>query len=196
MELYDVVLFLHIGVLLFAIALTGAIHVSEWLTVRAATVQEMRGLVKPQAWGVLFAPVVVLLLLLGSWLVKLSHHRDERFSFSNGWVWTAAVVLAFALVAGFALEGPHAERLIKALDAAPDGTPTPELRALAGATAPWVVGHAVPFMVIGVVANMTNKPGTAVSVLVIATGAVIGSLLGLKGSQRATRVSESARSSS
>lgn len=185
MELYGVVLFLHISVLLFAMALAGCIHVSEWLVVRAATVQEMRTLVRPQAWGVLFAPVVALLLLLGAWLVKLSEDRSETFAFGDGWVWTAVVVLAFAFVAGFALEGPHAERLIKALEEAPDGPATPELKALAGATVPWVVGHAVPFMVIAVVANMVNKPGAAVSLLVIAVAAALGSMLGLLGSRRA-----------
>ena len=91
MELYDVVLFAHIAVLLFAFTLTGAIHVSQWLTVRASTVQEMRVLAKPQRWGFLFAPVVALMLGLGGWLVKLSHDRTEEFSVSNGWAWTASV---------------------------------------------------------------------------------------------------------
>jgi hypothetical protein len=181
MELYDVVLFCHIAVLLFAMALTGTIHSSEWLAVRTSTVQEMRVLARPQAWGILFAPVVAFLLLLGSWLVKLSDDRARDYSFSDGWVWTAAVVLAIAFVAGFAVEGPHAERLLKALAAAPDGPVTPELRELASNRFTWVVGHAVTFMVIGVVSNMVNKPGAAVAILVIVVGAVVGSLLALVG---------------
>jgi hypothetical protein len=184
MELYEVVLFCHIAVLLFAMALAGAIHSSEWLVLRTSTVQEMRGLARPQAWGILFAPVVALLLLLGSWLVKLSDDRAADYSFSDGWVWTAAVVLAIAFVAGFAVEGPHAERLIKALAEAPDGPVTPDLRELASNRLNWVLGHAVPLMIIGVVSNMVNKPSAAVSILVIAVGALVGSLLGLVGSRQ------------
>lgn len=188
MELYEVVLFVHIAVVMAAFTLAGAIKASEWLTPRAATVQEMRQLVRPQAWGVGFAPVIALLLLLGGWLVKLSEDRSSRYEYGDGWVWTAAVVLAIAFVAGFALEGPHAERLIKALAAAPDGPPSPELRELAAAPLPWVLSHAIPLMIVGVVANMANKPGTAVSILVILVGAVLGSLIGLLGSRRAQAV--------
>lgn len=181
MELYDVVLFSHIAVLLFAFTLTGAIHVSQWLTVRAATVQEMRVLAKPQRWGFLFAPVVALMLGLGGWLVKLSHDRSEHFSVSNGWAWSAAVVLILAFVLGIGLEGPHAERLGKTLAEAPDGPATPELLAQASEPLPWLAGHAIPFMILAVAANMVNKPGTAVALLDIAVGAVVGVLIGLLG---------------
>ena len=181
MELYDVVLFAHIAVLLFAFTLTGAIHVSQWLTVRASTVQEMRVLAKPQRWGFLFAPVVAGMLGLGGWLVKLSHDRSEHFSVSDGWAWTAAVVLLLAFGLGIGLEGPHADHLNKVLAETPDGPVTPELRALAATPLPWLAGHAIPFMILAVAANMVNKPGTAVAVLDIAVGAVVGVLIGLLG---------------
>ena len=100
------------------------------------------------------------------------------------WVWTAVVVLVLAFAAGAGLEGPHAERLNAALAAEPDGPPSPEIRALAASTVPWVLGHAVTFMVLGVMVNMVNKPGAPVSVLVIAVGALVGGLLGLVGSRR------------
>jgi hypothetical protein len=185
MELYDVVLFAHIAVVLFALSLAGAIHTSEWLTARAGTVQEMRVLAKPQVWGILFAPVVGLLLLLGSWLVKLSDDRSAQYSFGDGWVVLAIIVLVLAFVIGFGLEGPHAERLMKALAEAPDGPATPELKALATTAVPWVVGHAVTFAVVGVVCNMVNKPGTAVSTLVVVVGAVVGALIGALGRRQA-----------
>ena len=184
MELYNVVLAAHIAVVLFAFTLAGAIQTSQWLVLRASTVQEMRTLARPQAWGVGFAPVIALLLLLGAWMVKLSDDRDATYSFSDGWVWTAAVVLVFAFVMGIGLEGPHAEKLIKALDEAPDGPATPELKALAGSRTHWVVSHVVPFAIIGVVSNMANKPGTAVAVLVIVIGAVVGAVVGLMGSRQ------------
>jgi hypothetical protein len=179
MSLYDVLVFVHIAVLVLAFVLTGAIHTSEWLTARAATVQEMRVLAKPQKWGVLFGPVVALMLLIGGWLVKLSEDRTAEFSFSDGWAWTAAVVLLIAFAAGLGIHAPHGEKLGKALGQAPEGPATPELRALATETLPWVVGYVVPFMILAVASNMVNKPGTAVSVLVVAIGAVVGAVLGL-----------------
>lgn len=179
------VLFAHIAVILLALALAGAIHTSEWLVPRAATVSEMRALAKPQAWGMLFLPVVALMLLLGSWLVELSEDESVTFSFSDGWVWTAAVVLVLLAVAGGAVEGPHAERLGKALAEAPDGPPTPEIRALAAERLNWMVGHASPFAVLGVVSNMVNKPGTPVSILVIVVAVLIGAGIGLVGSRQA-----------
>ena len=54
----------------------------------------------------------------------------------------------------------------------------------AASTVPWVLGHAVTFMALGVMVNMVNKPGAPVSVLVIAVGALVGGLLGLVGSRR------------
>jgi hypothetical protein len=181
MELYDDVKYAHIAVQLFANALAGVIHTSEWLVVRSSTVQQMRALARPQVWGILFAPVVGLLLLLGSWLVTLSDDRTLTYSFGDGWVWTAMVVLLLAFVAGFGLEGPHAEGLNKALAEAPDGPVTAELHALATARVPWLVGHAVTFAVVGVVCNMVNKPGAPVAVLVIVVAAVVGALVGLLG---------------
>jgi hypothetical protein len=184
MELYTVVLAAHIIVVLFAFTLAGAIQTSQWRVLRASTVQEMRILARPMAWGVGFAPVIALLLLLGGWMVQLSDDRDAKFSFSDGWVWTAAVVLVIAFVVGIGLEGPHSEKLIKALDAAPDGPATPELKALAGNRTFWIMSHVVPFAILGVVANMANKPGTAAAVIVILIGAVVGGIIGLMGSRQ------------
>jgi hypothetical protein len=179
MRLYDVLVFVHIAVLVSAFLLTGAIHASEWLTARAATVQEMRVLAKPQKWGMLFGPVVALMLLIGGWLVKLSEDRATEFSFSDGWVWTAAVVLLLAFGAGIGIHAPHGEKLGKTLATSPDGPPSAELRELAREPLPWVVGYVVPFMIMAVASNMVNKPGTAVSILVVVIGAALGALTGV-----------------
>lgn len=179
MELYDVVLWLHITVLLAAFFLTGAVHTAEWLTARAATVQEMRGVARPLAWGVGFGPVVGLMLLLGGWLVKLSDDRDPTYSFGDGWVWTGALALLVALGMGIGVEGPHATRLLGQLAEAPDGPPSPALREQATAAPVWAVSYGVPFMIVGVASNMVNKPSTGISVLVVAGAAALGALVGL-----------------
>jgi hypothetical protein len=185
MELYDVVLFLHIAVLLCAIALAGTLHATEWLLPRARSVGELRLISRPQSWGVLFAPIIALLLLVGMWLVKLSEDQDTTYKLSDGWVWTAVVVLAVLFVCGAAIMGRHATELAKTLGEAPDGPVTPDLVALVTSPVPWVVGHTNTFMAVAVVSNMVNKPSAAISVLVIVAGVVIGSGLGLLGMRRA-----------
>jgi hypothetical protein len=184
MDLYGVLVFVHIAVLLFAFGLTGAIHASEWLMASAPTVQDMRALAKPQKWGMFFGPVVALMLLIGAWLVMLSDDEAVEFSFGDGWVWTGALVLVLAFAAGIGIHAPHGQKLGLALFTTPDGPPTPEIMEMIREPVPWVVGHAVPFMILAVASNMVNKPGTAVSILVIVIGAVVGAALGMVGQRR------------
>jgi hypothetical protein len=184
MELYYVLVFVHIAVLVFAFGLTGAIHASEWLMAQAATVQDMRALGKPQKWGMFFGPVVALMLLIGAWLVMLSDDRRDEYTFGDGWIWTGALVLVLAFAAGIGIHAPHGQKLGMTLAKTPDGPPTPEIMAMIREPVPWVDGHAVPFMILAVASNMVNKPGTPVSILVIVVGAVVGSLIGLVGKSR------------
>lgn len=186
MELYDVVKFAHIAVLLAAISLAGTLHATEWLMPRAKTVSELRLLARPQKLGVLFVPVIALLLLLGAWLLKLSKDDGRpHYSFSNGWVWTAVVALVILFACGGGIMGPHADKLNKAVDATPEGPVTPELKAMAGAKVPWVVGHFNTFLAVSVACNMVNKPSAPVAALVLVVGSAIGITIGLIGSRRA-----------
>jgi hypothetical protein len=185
MELYDVVKFVHIATLLCAIALAGVLHSTHWLMPRAQTVAELRVLARPQKWGVGFAPIIGLLLLEGMWLLKLSDDRAAQFGFSDGWVWTAVVALGILFAGGIGVEGPHAEALNKAVDAAPEGPVTPELRAEVAKPLSWVLGHAMTFLAVSVACNMVNKPGAPVAALVLVVGTSIGAVIGLMGSRRA-----------
>lgn len=183
MTLFDFVLFLHIAVVLFAISLATVLHLAEWQASRATTVAELRVVTRPYKWGVLFAPVVVLLLGLGLWLV---HLNDEGFSVRDGWTSTAIVALALLFIAGPTVMAPHAAAVKKALEEAGDGPVSPELHALIMKRASWLVGSMSTTLALGVVFNMTTKPalGGAVVVLVIATS--LGALFGYVGSQRGT----------
>ena len=177
--------FAHISVLLCAIALAGTLHTTEWLMPRTTTVGELRILARTQKWGVLFAPIIGLLLLLGGWLVKLSDDRTLRYHYSDGWVWTAIVALGILFVAGPAVMGRHADALNKAIDAAPEGPVTPELRAATAAPVPWVVGYATTFLAVSVACNMVNKPSAPVAILVLVVGSAIGAVIGYLGNRRA-----------
>ena len=185
MELYDVVKFAHIATLLAAVGLAGYLHATEWQFRNATTLPELRLLFAPQKWGILFAPIVALLLLEGMWLLKLSDDRSATFDFSDGWVWTAIVALAVLFATGPAVMGPHGERTGKALAGMGDGPVTPEARALVAGRPAWVVGHGATLLAVSVACNMVNKPSAPVAILVLVVGTAIGAVIGLLGSRRA-----------
>ena len=185
MELYDVVLFVHIATLLTAISLAGYLHVTEWQFRNAKTMSELRLLFAPQKAGALFGPIVALLLLEGMWLLHLSRDQSERFDFSDGWVWTAVIALAVLFASGAGYMGPHGAKTGKALFGMGDGPVTPEARALVAHRGVWVVGHFNTFLAVSVACNMVNKPGAPVAILVLVVGTAIGVVIGLIGSRRA-----------
>jgi hypothetical protein len=185
MELYDVVKFVHISTLLAAISLAGYLHYTEWQFRKAQTMGELRLLFAPQKLGILFAPIIGLLLAFGAWLVKLSEDESASYDYSDGWVWTALIALVILFVGGAGYEGPQGERIMKALLALPDGPVTPEARALVAKRTYWAVSHGETFLAISVACNMVNKPGAAVAILVLVVGSSIGAAIGLMGSRRA-----------
>jgi hypothetical protein len=185
MTLFDVVLFFHIAVVLFAISLAGVLHVSEHQASRATTVAELRIVSRPYKYGVLFVPVVILLLGLGMWLVHLS---KGEFHVGDGWAWTAIVALGLLFLGGPTVMGRHAVALKNALADLPDGPVSPDLHELVMQRSPWVVGNASTTLALGVVFNMTTKPSTGAAILVLVTATVLGVLIGYAGSQRGAMV--------
>lgn len=180
MKLADVVLFLHILVVLCAFALASALHTAEILMRRAGTIAELRRLAKPGKLGPAFGVIVLLLFGLGSWLVHLDKSSDH-FAYSDPFVWTAIVVLVFLFVTGPTILARHHKRLERALDAAPDGPVTAELRALALDPLAVMVGTISTGVALGVVFNMATKPNAAAAIAAIllagATAAGLGYLI-------------------
>jgi hypothetical protein len=184
MSAYDVVLFFHVAVLLFAFGLTGVLHGSEWLMARASTVTELRATARAQKLGPLFAPIIVALMGLGFALIGMSK-EPAQFDFSDPFAWTATVVLVILFLDGPLILGRHATAMGKALAAAPDGPVTPELRAMTLDRTIWYASHMNTFAVLGVVLNMATKPSLVGCVVDIVGGAGIGAVIGLYGLSRA-----------
>jgi hypothetical protein len=180
METYDVVLFLHILTLLCALGLGSILHAAEWGQRRATTIQELRTITRPYAWGKLFPVFIILLFAFGAWLLQLS---DDRFDFGVAWVWTAVIALAILMVSGGAVLGRHAAHYGKLLAATPDGPITPEARAAAFDTTAWTVSHMNTALAVSVVFNMVSKPGTAGAITVLVVGMAIGGTVGLLGAR-------------
>jgi hypothetical protein len=181
METYDIALFLHILVLLIAIGLGSVLHTAEWQQRKATTVQELRVISRPFAWGKLFPVLIILLFGLGAWLIHLS---EDRFDFGDGWIWTAVAALVVLFISGGAVLGRHAARYGKLLAETPDGPIPDEVRRTAFDPTTWAVSHMNTALALGVVLNMVTKPETAGSIVVLVVAIVLGSTIGLMGAKR------------
>ena len=168
-------LFLHLAALMAAFILSGMLHISEYQVRYAGTVDELRLVTRPFKYGPLFAPLLIVIVGAGSWLVSLS---DDAFSMGDGWVVTGMVASLVLFVDGPVVMGRHGAELGKALAAAPAGTASPELRAVVCAPVPWMVGHANTAGVLGVIYAMVNKTSGLESALIVVGAAVIGAVVG------------------
>jgi hypothetical protein len=173
--LFDVVLFLHIGVAIVAYAMAGVMHTSLQMVARGRTVGELR------SWGrvmhrvePLFPVMAVLLLGLGAWLVHLGHRTDDAFSFRDGWVLTAIVTLVVVEAMGGAILAPRGKKLTGLIDAAPDGPVTAEIRAGAADPMVWYAAHITTFGFLGVIFLMAAKPTGEWAWLFPTIGALVG----------------------
>ena len=183
METYDIALFLHILTLLAAIGLGTTLHVAEWQQRKATTIQELRTISRPFAWGKLFPVLIIVLFGTGSWLLHLS---EDRFDFGDGWVVTAIVALVVLFVSGGAVLGRHAAHYGKLLATTPDGPITDEARRAAFDPTAWSVSHMNTALALGVVFNMVTKPALAGSIVVLVIAVVVGTAIGLMGSRSAS----------
>ena len=182
MHAYDLLLGLHITFVLAAFFLSGALHACEYLMKGAGSVAEVKRLLLPGKFAPLFA--VFVLGIFGCGEGMLHNDAGAGFHASDGWVWTAMVVLLILFLDGPLVLARAAKNLEKAVEAAPEGPVSPELRAEITSPVPWMVSHANSLMALSVIFTMTNKPGTPVAILVIVVATALGAGLGLALSKR------------
>jgi len=174
-DLFGVVLFLHIGVVIAAFAMAGVMHTALQATARGGTVQELR------SWShamhriePLFAVMALLLLGLGSWLVHLGANTDDNFSFSDGWIITSIVTLVAVEAVGGAILAPRGKKLTGLIEQAADGPVSDEIRASTHDPMVWYAAHITTFAFLGVVFLMAAKPTGEWAWLFPTIGAVVG----------------------
>lgn len=175
MDGYDVVLFFHLLAVLAAFGLSGAMHSAEYQMAGADSVARLRQVVKPLRFAPLFGPILLALVVLG---MALTGAFDHGYSTSDPFAWSGLIGAAALLLDGPLLLDPHAKKLTAALTTAPDGPVPAEVRALAFTPQAWRLSHLNTFLALGVVFNMTVKPGTAGCLIVLGAFAVGGSVLG------------------
>ncbi len=177
-DLFGVVLFLHITVVIIAFAMAGVMHTALQAMARAGTVQELRSWSKAMHRIEPLFPIMALLLLgLGSWLVHLGAHTDDGFRFSDGWIIVSIVTLVAVEAAGGAVLAPRGKKLTGLIEHAPDGPVSDEIRAATTDPAVWYAAHITTFAFLGVVFLMTAKPTGEWAWLFPTIGAVVGVVL-------------------
>lgn len=180
---YDLLLFGHLAVLVLTFTLAGAVHAAEYQLPGAVSVAAFRQSLKPFALSPGFVVAVVVLFLLGMALLGQS---SERFDVGDPFVWTSFPVLAALLLDGPLILDRHAASLRAAAAVAAEGPVPADLRALALTARTWRISHLNTVLVIGVVFNMTVKPGVSGCVGALVVAAVLGTGLGQLLCARAT----------
>ncbi len=179
---YDVVLALHVLTAVAALLLAGLVHGAEHLSARAQTVDELRRTTAPLKLGPAFGALTALLLVLGMALLGMS---DERYGFGDPFIWTALVVVAYLLLVGPLVLGPHETKVRSAVAEAPDGPVPADLQALLASPRAWRLSWVSTLSASAVILNMILKLDTLGCVLLVLVGALLGALVGQRGSTRA-----------
>lgn len=198
-DLYGVILFLHITVAIIGFVIAGVLHASLHALARAGTVSEIK------FWGrlvhrldPLFPLVALLLLGFGAWLIHLS---GGDFKWSTGWVLTAVISLVVIEGVMGATVAPRAKAVVKAIEEAADGPVPDDIRRTAYDPMLWHLSHVASVGFVGIVFLMAAKPNGAWSVIIVIIGALLGvalsaaqlrALPGAKGALPGQRVSEPA----
>jgi hypothetical protein len=171
----DVALFLHVGSVIVGFMIAAVLHASLHSLVRARSAEQARpfaGLV--HRLEPLFPFVALLILGFGAWLV----HLDKGFvSWGDGWVLTSLIALIVIEGLSGALLAPRSKKLIAAIEAAPEGPMSAEVRKQASDPMIWDLAHVGTFGFLGVVFVMVSKPSGGVSVVLVVVGAIVGVVL-------------------
>ena len=175
MDTYHTVLFLHF-VSLFVGFGAAALMGTCLFRLRAAQTA-------PEAapWGMLAGkterafPVAILgLFATGAYMTH------KLWTWDTGWIDVAIVALVVLGATGILVASRRAALLEAALRASGPGPLSAEARKLTCDPALWIVTLGNPGLVLGVVWNMTQKPGTAGAIAAAVIGWAVGALLALQ----------------
>ncbi len=180
-ENYEIALFLHIvGVFGVAGAATSFLLVMAWMR-RATNVQTLRPLSTMAVWADrMFPAAAVLVLIAGIFMVE-----DLDWGWGIGWINTSLIALIVMGAGGGILMTPRVAEIRKAVDAAPDGSVTDDIRTKINDPILWGTLHAFTLGLFAIIWNMTTKPGDAQAGTVILLAFVVGAASVIPMTQRA-----------
>lgn len=175
MELYDVLLFLHIlGVVLLFVAITietlaGARIRGAEQAADIATWAEF----EEKATGPLHGVSTLLLAIPGLWMAAIAD------LWSAGWVQIGIGVLVLAAGAGIGYITPKIKRIAETAAAEGEGAPSQALRELTMARDLWIIHHAMIGLAMGAIFIMSTKTGMVGSIVAVVVGALVGGVGGM-----------------
>lgn len=169
---YNVALFLHVSVVIASFAIAAVLHAALHVLPRAKTVEQMRPFAHLVHRLEPLLPILAIFILgFGFWLIGASH---KEWHVGDGWILTGLITLIVIEALAGALLAPHSKALVAAVDAAPDGPPSAELRKQTQDPFIWYLAHIATVGFLGVVFVMINKPSGGGSVLIVVIGALLG----------------------
>ena len=175
MDTYRTVLFLHILSLLVGVGAAPVMWICLFRLRAAQTVSEAG------PWGMLAGqiekafPVAILgLFATGAYMTS------DVWTWDTGWIDVAIVALVVLAVNGAVIAAGRAHKLKAALMANGPGPLSATARKLTCDPALWIVSFANPGLVVGIVWNMTQKPGTLEAVVAAVIGFAVGTAVALQ----------------
>ncbi len=174
MDTYHVVLYIHLLSLFVGIG-AGAVLLTCLLQLRAARTVE-----QAVPWGMTAGKVgrffpIAIVGLFGSGAYMTSHF----WTWGTGWIDLGIVALVVLLAQGAGIAEPTGKKLGEALRANGPGPLGPEARRMTLDPGLWVVEFSNLGIVLGVVWNMTEKPGLGGSLAAVLVAYAVGAALAL-----------------
>jgi hypothetical protein len=174
----DVVLFLHIAVAVFTFGVAGLLLTSLTQMRRAESVAVLRSWERvSHRTEPLFPVLVLVLIVLGGWLIGLSH---KDFSWSDGWVMTSVITLVIMEGYGGAVLSRNGKKLHAMVEALPDGPVPHEVRTAVMNPLVWAGAWGETGLAIGILFLMPTKPSGAWSVVIVAVAGLIAVAIGYR----------------
>jgi hypothetical protein len=174
-DAYNVVLYLHLLSLLLGIGAATLIWLCLFRLRAAQTLEEAA------PWGMLagkteraFPAAIVGLYGTGAYLTA------DAWDWDTSWIIVSIVALAVVALQGPLVGGRRAKLLEHAFRANGPGPLGHEARRLTRDPALWIVSFVNPAIVLGIVWNMTQKPGTAGAVAAVLVAYAVGAVLALR----------------
>jgi uncharacterized membrane protein len=138
---------------------------------RARTVQDIRTFSTLGGLAEHAFPFATLILLLsGGYLVT----KWPDASWSHGWVSVSAVALVLMAIASLKINTLKMNAIHHAAEDAPDGPVPRELAAMIADPVLFAVTHAITTVMLGIIWNMTTKPGNIEAAIVVVAAALVG----------------------
>jgi uncharacterized membrane protein len=172
---YGVVLYLHLLFLLLGIGAATLIWLCLFRLRAAQTLEEAA------PWGMLagkseraFPVAMVGLYGTGAYLTS------DAWTWDTSWIIVSIVAFAVVALPGPLVAGRRAKLLEHALAANGPGPLGDEARRRTRDPALWIVSFTIPAVVLGIVWNMTQKPGTAGAVAAVLVAYAVGAAVALR----------------